>query len=212
MFALIKRELDDLSYLLVILVPLMLIPVIYNIYQVYAWHWEIDNISIQEYIFAAFIITIFLPLIMLEIGVSQMHFDRNGKISTFLICLAATRHRIFIAKLSAAVFVIISAVAIMVLLQVLLLLVFPKPLPIVTGLLARVHILTILLSLSCYSLGLLMGNLQRIWVMFLALIPAAILAAVIIIKGVGWQSWIILALFTTAAVSCTWQKFLKTPL
>lgn len=154
-----------------------------------------------------------LPFISAGMGAQQMYSDRNGKISAFLCTLATSRSRILTARIivgSSYFLLIFLAMAIT---YALLLARFPSLVPFDVTFLIMLFITAATVNLACYSVGLLIGfSANRFLPILGSILLVAILIALIIIKGFGLQSNLILLVVAGAAMFRTWQKYATTSL
>ena len=211
MWALIKREVEDMAvYVILYLFASISISglLIYG-------HYEKSTRLIS---FAMTILTISLfavCFVSTAFGVTQMAFDRAKKISTFLVSYAVTREHILSARIIAGA--LIQLLFYMPLLALILLLNSmdsQSSLSNVYGyMFLRLFSISILSSLCCYVLGLVIGHLVlKDIFLFGTIIMTALLMTFFIVKGFSGDLFIILILFILMALSVAWQNFRKTTL
>lgn len=215
MFALIKREIEDSIVFFLITAIFMTMLVSRLIYRV-AIGWGSNQVmgvpSVMYETFGTFPF-IFLPLIAAALGASQMNLDRDKKISSFLATLATTRQQILSAKIITGILWILLIILPIAAADAVLLKVFPKAAIPDADFLRNVFITVFLCSLTCYAFGLQIGwRSRKLWPALGVIFVTPILVSLLVIKGIGFETMIILSLFTTAAMVRTWQKFMSTSL
>jgi len=154
-----------------------------------------------------------LPFISAGIGAHQMYSDRSKKISAFLCTLATSRSRILTARIIVGTSQFLLVLMAMAITDVLLLARFPSLVPFDVTFLIMLFITAATVNLACYSIGLLIGfSANRFLPILGSILLVAILIALIIIKGFGLQSNLILFVVAVAAMFRTWQKYATAPL
>lgn len=214
MLTLIKREIQDHLLMFIIAAAVTTIftcIVVYNVVLAIPSSPPIWVPEIMLYVLAWF--TPFLLLVSAGLGATQMYSDRSKKISNFLITLATTRRRILAAKIIAGLLWILLAFMPLIAADIILLRLFPPMVPLDIIFPVKIVTTILLAALCCYTLGLQMGwqTNKRSAILGGTLI-APILLTVIIIKGFGVQTAIILLLFTVTMLIRTWQRFMSTAL
>jgi hypothetical protein len=213
MFTLIKREIyDHVVYFAgaIVLSLIMSGVAVFLVYYVSDIGETIHNL-IGFFIIPAIIV---LLLGSLAMGVSQMYQDRNKKVSSFLSTHAASRDQIIMARISSGILII---------------LLFFVPHIITTSIIYKflmpyivtfegvyffdVYTVTLLTALSCYCIGLQTGwKTGRLLPALAALPYAFIFTTIIIIKGFGIQTSLLLILFVSASLVRIRQNFISTSL
>jgi hypothetical protein len=143
-------------------------------------------------------------------GATQMYWDKTKKFSALLATLAVNRGQIFTARVIAGFLLvligfipiagaIISAVS-----------KTAAPFPFLPnhGLYYEILIPALLLGFACYCVGLQAGwTSNRVTAILGALGLNVILIPVILIKGFGWEIYVILIFLIAACLVRAWYKF-----
>ena len=146
-------------------------------------------------------------------GAGQMYTDRTRKISTFLLALPVTRGQILIARIITGILAILTVLLPLTVTGMVLWRLFAPPVPIYSGVIFDIFIVTFLMGFACYCLGLQTGwTSSKIVPTLGGLVLTCILVPLIIVKGFGLHTKIILVLFIIASLIRTWQKFMSTAL
>ena len=128
----------------------------------------------------------FLPFISAGIGAAQVYSDRNKGISTFLATMATTRWQILSARIAAGLLWIAIVFAPLVLVDIVLLIVYPQLVPIDSKFLWQTFAMAFLVNVATYCTGLLMGwNTRKYLPILGSLVLCLPLIALIVIKGFG---------------------------
>jgi len=214
MFSLIKREIKDNIFYFILPVCFAAVSVTFIVTKVLKEAAHDVPVGIPEIMYLVFYTYIpFAGIIAAAFGASQMYTDKNKKISSFLITLATTRGRILTAKVITGLLWILVALLPIAAADVALLKVFPPLVPIDINSLLCLFAMTFVLYTGCYVTGLLLGwTANKVVPAFGCLVVTVILISVVIIKGFTLSAFIILLLFTVAAMVRATQKFLTTPL
>jgi len=147
-------------------------------------------------------------LLAAALGSAQMYKDRNQKISALLLTLATTRNKIISARIIAGLIWILMVIVPIVITEVIIIQVFPVLIPYPKGYIIQLFVTMFLMSFSCYSVGLIVGNNKRRNLSQIAGgIITIIILTLIIIKGVGIDTALMLIILTTALLGKVWQKF-----
>jgi ABC-type transport system involved in multi-copper enzyme maturation permease subunit len=204
MLTLIKREIED-NY--VFFVGTLILTVILT--SVFVWGLYYGEKDDGPFIGVPVWNSFLGMLIFCGMGAAQMYWDRTKKISALLATLAVSRGRIFIARVIAGFLLVIIGL-------------FPLAAVTVTAVLTRtadvshsvrllypdVSIPVFVLGFACYCIGLQAGwTSNRITPTLGAIVMSIILITVILIKGFGWEIYVILAVFITACLVRAWYKF-----
>jgi hypothetical protein len=221
MFALIKREIEDnipIFAISVLVAAIFTGTIIYSVTTRQAHQVSPRGISNTMVVALIFHLPICLFSIAAAMGAAQMYLDKNKKISAFLSTLTTTRRRIFVAKIIAGVFGILLAIVPIALTNAVLLQIFHVA-PVshmYMSFFARLFLFLFLASFTCYAFGLQMGCSPNRFRPILGTLGAVILlavpASVLIIKGLGVQSAVILLVLTFASLTRTWNTFMSTSL
>ena len=216
MFTLIKREIEDnmamlmLAAFATLIFTSTIVYVFYNIEE-YDVNRTLTGIPNAMFIVLAFY-WICLALISAVFGAAQTYLDRSQKISTFLSTRATTRRRILSAKIIAGLLLILLSLMPFIAACIILLRLYP-PVVLDTTFIVKILTTMVLSSLTCYTLGLQMGwQPNKSTAILGSLLFTPVLLSVIIIKGFGFQSDFVLALFAIAMLVRTWQRFMSTAL
>ena len=215
MFTLIKREIEDAIVFFLITAIFMAILVSILVYKVAIGGEGNQVIGVPSVMYKTFgtFPFIFLPLIAAALGAVQMASDKNKNISSFLATLATTRRRILAAKIITGVLWILLVILPVAAVDAVLLKAFPAAAIPDVGFLRNMFITIFLCGLACYSFGLQIGWREKKLLPALGVIfVTPVLVSLIVIKGVGFETMVILLLFTIAAMIRTWQKFMSTSL
>ncbi len=210
MFALIKREIQDhLVYFIAAAVISTLFVIL-----ILSVAYGTENEGVDD----AFIVLL-IPLTLISalgtagMGSAQMYTDKNKKISAFISTLAVTRRQILFARILSGLFVILLLlVPVAIAFQILVNLLNP-PIPLYTGVVRDIFVAGLLVSFACYCLGLQTGFTSNKLVPALgALGLSLILLPLLLIKGFGLHTVIILLAFIVCSLVRTWNRFMSTPL
>ena len=207
MLTLINRELRSISIYLAL-------PALTTLSTILILVWD-TLFSPEPYpgippaMYAAFIFPIiFLPLFCAGVGAAQMYFDRSRKISAWLSTLPTSRNRILAARIIAGSTSFLLVLVPLALTDAVLLSFYPPLVPIHASPLIQLFITAILLNAACYALGLLMGsNSNRFFPVLGSIFLSAPIVALIIVKGFGFETMLLLLLLAAALILRTWQKF-----
>lgn len=214
MFALLKKELDDLTIafaLAAIIVTVTLGIVISSI--VFGDSYTIP-IGIPVPMLQVFFLLIgVVPIAMTVCGGLQMQADRSKKISAYLATLATTRQRILIARIIAGVVLIICFITPFAIADVILLTRIPSLVPIDSQLLRNFFITSFLMNFAGYFLGLSMGwNWAKRGPAIGSIAMIVLIESIVLFKGFGCETWTLLALIAAVCLIKTCLKFTSTPL
>ena len=214
MFSLIKREIKDNIFYFILPVCFAAASVTYIVANVLKEVIHDVPVGIPEIMYLVFYTYIpFAGIVAAAFGASQMYTDKSKRISGFLITLATTRGRILTAKVITGLLWISVALLPIAAADAALLKVFNPLVPIDSKSLVSLFIITFTLYTGCYVTGLLLGwTANKAVPAFGCLVITAVLISVVIIKGFTLSAFVILLLFTVAAMIRTTQNFLTTPL
>ena len=214
MLALIKREIRDNFGFFIIAIILTVVFTLIVIYSILIDEMGKMPIGIPIVMYTIFsFLLAFLPFICTSFGAQQMYTDRNKKISTFLATMATTRRRILTAKIITGLLWIGIIIVPLATVEAILLRVFPPIVPADTSFLVKLFITLFLICLACYCMGLQIGwNTNKFFPILGGLALTPVLMSIIIIKGFGIETAIILLLLSIASMIRVWQKFMTTPL
>jgi len=154
-----------------------------------------------------------LPFFAAGVGASQMYSDRNKGISTFLATMATTRGQIISARIAAGLLGIAIVIVPLILTEAVLLVVYPRLVPVESMFLWRIFIAAFLINAAAYSVGLLMGwNTRKHLPVLGTLVLCIPLIGLLIVKGFSLQASLLLLLVIAACLTRVWQKYLATSL
>ena len=209
MFTLIKREIEDNAMVFIFGLAVTLIGVGWITTVVAADATRKVPIGLNEAMYGMFLflipITAFLANVL---GAAQMYKDKNQKISAFLLTLATTRNKIISARIIAGVIWILMVIVPIAITELILVQVFPILIPYPKALIIKLFVTMFLMSLCCYSIGLVVGDSKRKnFSQIMGTITAAILLTLIVIKGFGADTALILIILTVVLLGKVWQKF-----
>jgi ABC-type transport system involved in multi-copper enzyme maturation permease subunit len=146
-------------------------------------------------------------------GASQMYTDRTRKISTFLSTLPVTRARILIARIITGTLAILILLVPLTVAASILVRVFAPPYPMYPHYVSEISAAVFLTGFACYCIGLQLGWSPNKAIPILGTLGAtAVIIPIIVIKGFGTHTVIIMLLLIAASLTRTWQKFASTPL
>lgn len=209
MFTLIKREIEDHIVYFIGAAVISGILIFLSILAISA------NKAIEPVVFVGLWIPAIIVLIigLTGMGVSQMHMDRNRRISAFLCGLPVTRGQILAARIITGILAILTFLVPLTITAVVLLRLFAPPIPIYSGFIFDIFIVTLLMSFACYCLGLQTGwTSSRITPTLGGMALAFLLVPLILVKGFGLHVVVILLLFIIASFVCTRHRFMSTSL
>jgi len=209
MLTLIKREIEDnmglfILGLVVTLIYVCVLATVVTMNSPKQFPTGLDRIIYS--IFGSLIpVSAFLAA---ALGAAQMYKDKNQKISAFLLTLATTRNKIISARIIAGLIWILMVIVPIIITEVILIQIFPVLIPYPKGYIAQLFVTMFLMSFSCYSVGLIVGNNKRRNLSQIAGgIITIIILTLIIIKGVGADTALILIILTVGLLGKVWQKF-----
>ena len=208
MFTLLKREIEDnrayfataaiFSTVLVIVV----ISLAYNAE-------ELSEVALS----------LSIPIIVLAIlgfsamGASQMYTDKTRKISALLSTLRVTRAQILAARIVTGILTILILLVPLAVTTAVLLRLFSPPYPIYPHFVSEIFTAVFLTAFACYCLGLQLGwSSNKVIPVLGSIGSTAVIVPLIVIKGFGACTAIIMLLLIVASLTRTWQKFKSTPL
>jgi hypothetical protein len=210
MFTLIKREIEDhIAYFLgaAILSSTLVVLSI----------WAAYNYGPEEA--PLYPIGLSIPVIVILVigfpamGATQMYTDRTRKVSAFLSALPVTRGRILVARIITGILAILTVLAPLTITSLVLWHLLVPPVPIYPGLIFDMFVTALLMAFACYCLGLLTGwASNKVTPTLAGLALTFVLIPLIMVKGFGLHTTVILVLFIIASLIRIWQKFMSTAL
>ena len=214
MFGLIKREVHSLAPFLILpaaAVAVFLTLVGSGVAGAYSRDRGHRMCDAEEAMF--WLVIVAVPPIAGWLGLIQMGIDKTRKVSAFLATLATTRTRILAARSIVGVIAILAIVLPLAAAHVILQLVYPKFVFGAVSLFTRLFITAFLMSIACYSLGLLLAwRLKIYFAVPLCVLLEAMILSVVLVKGLGPQAYILLVLIAATALMRTWRGFKTSPL
>ncbi len=146
-------------------------------------------------------------------GAIQMYTDRTRNISAFLLTLPVRRGEILIARivtgfLAILTFFVPATIAVVFLSRLLI-----HPIPMYDGMVFEISESVLLMAFACYCLGLQTGwSSNKVTHRLGGLVLTFILVPLIVVKGFGYHSNIILILLIIASLVRIRHKFMSTTL
>lgn len=209
MFTLIKREIEDhIAYFVgaAVLSAAFIVPWISAAYV----HDD------KAHVFSTGLSLLLIILLIIGLpamGVSQMGTDRTRRISAFLSALPVTRTRILAARIITGILAILTVLLPLTITATVLWNLRTPPIPIFRGLIFDIFVAAFLMAFACYCLGLQTGwTSNKIAPTLGGLALTCILVPLILVKGPGLHTVVILVLFIVASLTRTWHKFTSTAL
>ena len=208
MFTLIKREIEDhIAYFLGAAI-LSFTLVVLSI-------WAAYNYGPEEA--PLYPIGLSIPVIVIlmigfpAMGATQMSTDRTRKVSAFLSALPVTRSRILVARIITGILAILIALIPLVITAMVMWHLLVPPIPIVYPCpIFDIFITALLMAFACYCLGLLTGwASSKVTPTLAGLALTFVLIPLIMVKGFGLHTTVILVLFIIASLIRIWQKFMS---
>jgi len=209
MFTLIKREIQDhivyfigaavfSAFLIVLLISAM-----YN-----------DESDVRPvFIILSLPVIVVLIIGCTAMGAGQMYTDRTRKISALLSTLAISRNQILLARIITGTLAILTVLLPLTVTCMVLWRLFAPPIPIYSGLIFDIFVVTFLMGFACYCIGLQTGwTSGKVAPTLGGLVLTCILVPLISVKGFGVHAEVILALFIVVSLIRTWQRFNTTAL
>jgi ABC-type transport system involved in multi-copper enzyme maturation permease subunit len=153
--------------------------------------------------------TILGALIFCAMGAGQMYLDRTKKISALLATLAVSRGQIFAARVIAGSLLVLIGLA--PLAETTVTAVFAKsidPAHSVRLIYPDVVLPLFLLGFACYCIGLQAGwTSNKVMPTLGSLVMSVFLITAVLIKGFGWEIYVILVLLIAACLIRAWRTF-----
>ena len=209
MFTLIKREIEDH---LVYFIGVGIVSAILTIISILIV-FEDNPVGPDVFFFPLILAAIVVMVGLCGMGVSQMYTDRSRRISAFLSTLPVSRDQILAARIIVGILAILTFLVPLTITAVVLLRLFAPPVPMYSGLISDIFIVTFLMSFACYCIGLQTGwTSSKVTPTLGGLTLTCILVTLILVKGFGLHIVVILLLFIIASLVCTWHKFASTSL
>ena len=203
LFTLIKRQIVDnaVYFLAAIVVSAVLIIAIISI----ALIEELTNLS-----FYTVILIVITPILFgigsYILGVIQIYSDKTNGITAVLTVLPVTRGRIFLARLTIGILIILTLLGPLAVIGAILWEFLGPPDWLFHNWLADTFIGLSLASLACYCLGLIAAKRAETFTSALGALPLVpILMLFIVIKGFGWPLLAVLLPFLAVSLFRCWK-------
>ncbi|MCK4886614.1 MAG: hypothetical protein KAS96_04450 [Planctomycetes bacterium] len=209
MFTLIKREIEDNMRLFILGLAISLTTVCYlsTTVAMEATKWVPTGLNGAMYNIFVLLIPV-AAFLATALGSAQMYKDKNQKISAFLLTLATTRNKIISARIIAGLIWILMMIVPIAITELILVQIFPVLIPYPKAMIIKLFVTMFLMSLCCYSIGLIIGdNKRKNLSQIMGMIITIILLTLIIIKGVRADTALIFIILTAALLGKVWQKF-----
>jgi len=146
-------------------------------------------------------------------GAIQMYTDKTRNISAFLLTLPVRRNQILIARIVTGLLAILTFFVPATIAVVFLSQLFIHPVPMYSGMIFEIAETIFLMAFACYCLGLQTGwSSNKITPILGGLVLTFILVTLIVVKGFGFHSNIILILLIIASLVRIRHKFMSTTL
>ena len=208
MFTLIKREVKGVLFFS--LAPLIFVAiVVISIVSTATVGREPAPRGLPEYLVTGFAVPLFfLPLLSACAGLGQMLNDRRHGVSRFLSTLATSRARIAVARVLAGVVYHVVVFEPLIITYAAILGRLEYPVSGVGRLAVPAFAVAVLLSFSCYAVGLWLGGRSGVVVPWFGTgLIAAALILLVVIKGLSAEAGLLLVLITAAALAGAWVRF-----
>ena len=146
-------------------------------------------------------------------GAIQMYTDRTRNISAFLLTLPVRRNQILIARIVTGLLVILTFFVPAAIVVVFLSRLFIHPVPMYNGMIFEISESVFLMAFACYCLGLQTGwSSNKIIPILGGLVLTFILVTLIVVKGFGFHTNIILIFLIIASLERIMKKLMSTTL
>jgi ABC-type transport system involved in multi-copper enzyme maturation permease subunit len=209
MYTLIKREIEDhIIYFLGALILSLLFTA-----SIAAKGFGGEPAEGLGIILAAIGITLACATIVIcALGTSQMHTDKNRKISAFLSTLPVSRNQILAARVITGLLALLVLLAAPAITVEILLSTLRQEEAVYRYFTVEIFSAVYLLGLGVYCTGLMCGfSSSKIVVTLGSLVLSVVLLTIILIKGPDIETLIILLVYVSASLAYTWRKFSTIP-
>jgi hypothetical protein len=208
MFTLIKREIRDNLVYFVGAIAISGVFICISIPPLYSGGFRplLGNLGIIAVIIAS--------LAFFAMGATQMYIDKNRRISAYLATLSVSRDQILAARIVTAVLaILIFFVPLIIMAVISISLLNRYSYPPYQTMIFEVSTGILLLVFACYCIGLLIGWTEgRIVPGLGGLVLVLVFGSLIILKGFGFEFFVILIPFIAACLFRVRQKFISTSL
>ncbi|HPD46310.1 MAG TPA: hypothetical protein P5279_06580 [Anaerohalosphaeraceae bacterium] len=209
MWTLIKREIDDSRAFFITGAAYTISIIVFVISNVYSGGLSSKSMSGWPIL----PMLVWAMVLFSGMGAKQMYMDKTRRISCFLSTLAVTRSAIFTARVITGVLLIVMTLLPVTAAWIIILKVVMPPIPLYQAMFVAGVRTVLLLSLASYSLGLLTGWAPgRVVPVLGGTTLALILIPLVILKGSGMETAVILVLVTAVSLIRSRQHFISTPL
>ena len=210
MLTLIKREIQD--HIAYFFGAVILTAILIALSLLGAYHGSPARDPIV-YIGLSLPVIVILMIGFSGMGVSQMYTDRARKVSAFLSTLPVSKSQILLARIVTGALAILTVIVPLAVTGMVLRYLFAQPIPVLSGMLIDIFAGIFLVGFACYCLGLLTGwTTSKTAIALACLALTCVLVSLILVKGFGPSTKVILILFIVACLTRTWQKFMSTSL
>jgi len=209
MYTLIKREIEDhIIYFLGALILSLLFTA-----SIAAKGFGGEPVEGLRTTLAAIGITLACATIVIcALGMSQMHTDKNRKISAFLSTLPVSRNQILAARVITGLLALLVLLAAPAITVEILLSTLRQEEAIYKYFTVEIFSAVYLLGLGVYCTGLMCGfSSSKIVATLGSLVLSVVLLTIILIKGPDIETLIILLVYVSASLAYTWRKFSTIP-
>lgn len=210
MFTLIKREIRDNLVYFVGAVAISTIFICISIPPLYQ-----SDRRLPPLLDALGVIAVIIgSLAFFAMGATQMYIDKNRRISAYLATLSVSRDQILAARIVTAVLaILIFFVPLIIMAVISIRLLNRYSYPPYQTMIFEVFTAILLLVFACYCIGLLIGWTEgRIVPGLGGLVLVLVFGSLIILKGFGFEFFVILIPFIAACLFRVRQKFISTSL
>jgi hypothetical protein len=208
MFTLIKREIRDNLVYFVGAIAISGVFICISIPPLYSGGFRplLGNLGIIAVIIAS--------LAFFAMGATQMYIDKNRRISAYLATLSVSRDQILAARIVTAVLAILIFFVPLIIMAVISIRLRNRySYPPYQTVMFEVFTAILLLVFACYCIGLLIGWTEgRIVPGLGGLVLVLVFGSLIILKGFGFEFFVILIPFIAACLFRVRQKFISTSL
>ncbi len=208
MWTLIKREMDDCRVFFVAAVSYAVFVILILISAVYSAGMSMDYVKS-----ASPVLVLTGMMLFCLMGAGQMYLDRTRRISCFLSTLAVTRSNIFAARVITGLLLISLTIAPIAAAGMVIVSVLYEPIPVYQRMFGEIAGTVCVLSIASYCLGLLTGWARgRVLSVLGGAVLTFVLAPVVVIKGFGAETVILLSAFIVISLIRSRQVYVSTPL
>lgn len=209
MFTLIKREIRDNIIYFVGAIAFSTILICISIPPLY----KPDTHVVPLLDILGVIAVIIGSLVFFAMGATQMYLDKNRRISAYLATLSVSRNQILAARVVTAILAILLWFVPLIITAAISIRILKSYYDPYHSFTFEISISIFLLVFACYCLGLITGWTEGKVVPALGgLILVLIFASLIVVKGFGFNFFVILIPFIAACLFCVRQKFISTSL